>query len=119
MKFEVTLVGQLVLTPEEQGAGLDHDEVVERAFDDTMRELLKLDGIEDPQVSGSITTGDVEISVVVEAAEYGAAISKADPDIRTAFHAAMVHTDGWDDVPLELRVRCYRVEDEDEDLILA
>ena len=113
MKFEVTMVGTVTVTPEYEGEVFDHDEIVERTFDRTMAELTKLANIHDPSVSGTITTGEIEVSVVVEAEDFIQAIQIGDPAIRTAFHAADTSTEGWDDVPLPLRVQWHRVEADD------
>jgi hypothetical protein len=95
MKFEITYRGQLEATPEFPGEDFDRDAVIERAFDETMRELVKLD-CADPSVSGSISSGDIEISVVAEGDDHVAAFAQADPCIRAALHAAGVGTKGWE-----------------------
>ena len=110
MKFEVTLVGEITVTPEYDGEKFDHDQLVEQAFDGMMRELLHLAGVDDPQVSGSITTGAIEVNVTVEAEDHASAMAFADPAIRSAFHAAGVGTAIWEHLPVELRVSCYRIE---------
>jgi len=118
-KFEVTLWGQFVVTPEYDGENYDHDDVVDRTFNRTVQELLKYDGVEDPQISGTITTGEFEVSILVDAASYGEAVSFAEPTIRSAFHGADVNTDDWESVPFEVLVHCVKAEADDEHIEAA
>lgn len=113
-KFEVTLWGRFVVTPECDGEDYDHDDVVDRSFNRTVQELLRYDGVEDPQVSGTITTGEFEVSIVVSAKDYGDAVSFAEPTIRSAFHGADVSTEEWADIPFELLVHRVEAEADDE-----
>ncbi len=93
MKIEVTFRGRLTVTPEYDGEVFDHDEEVERAFDGTINELVVL-GVEDPSVAGSLTSGEVEIMLTVEAESVVHAFPLADSAVRSALQAAGVHTPG-------------------------
>ena len=111
MHVEVTYTGQLVIEPEYEGEVFDPEEEVERAFDGTMAELVKLP-VDDPALHGSISTGDLEVTVRVHADTFPDAIHKADSAIRSALHAAEVHTPDWDS---RLRVVWHKVEADAED----
>jgi hypothetical protein len=73
------------------GPDPDH---LEAALDRVMEELVRL-GVEDPAIGGKLSSGEVEISITVEAESYEQAVSKAMGTIRTAIHAAEVSTPGW------------------------
>ncbi len=111
MNVEVTKTGQLIVEPEYEGEVSDHDEEVERTFDLTMAELVKL-AVEDPSVHGSISTGHFEVTLRVKAETFVAAIQEADSAIRSALHAAEVNTPDWES---RLRVVWHRVEADDAD----
>ena len=110
MKIEVTMHGQLIPGPAFIG---DRDAAIDRALDSVMEELLRLPSVEDPGISGSLATGDVEVNVTVIADGLDEAVSLANSAIRSAFHAADVVTDGWDDVPEHLRMQWHKVEADD------
>lgn len=59
-----------------------------------MDELADL-GVADPLIGGNMSTGEVEISVMVDADSYLEAVQKAMTVIRTAIHAAEGSTPGW------------------------
>lgn len=93
---EVVYEGVLSVTPDHEGEELDAHRIVEEVFDTAMRELLELDGVTDPSVTGSIASGTLEISLVTEGATFPAAVSNADAAIRAALHAAGVCTPEWE-----------------------
>jgi hypothetical protein len=64
------------------------------ATDRVMEELLKL-GVEDPSIGGSLASGDIQISMTLEAPSKKQATSKAMALIRTAIHASGGATPGW------------------------
>ena len=96
MELEITLEGRLTVEPDVDGAICDSPEAeIERAFDLTMQELLKLDVI-DPSVSGSIAGGEIVMSCVVEAESWDQAVERADSAFRSALHTAGVSTPQWE-----------------------
>jgi hypothetical protein len=72
------------------GSVEERDDMTDRV----MEELLKL-GVEDPSVGGSLTSGEIQISLMIEASSKREAVSEADALIRTAIHAAGGATPGW------------------------
>lgn len=98
MKAEVIYEGVLTFTPDAgDDAGSDgRAAIIADCFAATMRELVKLGAI-DPVVTGSATTGHIEISAMVEADSFPSAVQQIDPTIRAALHAAGVCTEGWQD----------------------
>lgn len=94
LKVEVTYSGQITVTPDYGGAVVDRDAEIEKAFDGTMRELVKL-GVMDPSVAGSIASGDIEITLAVKGKTVPEIIDYVDGIIRSALHAAGVGTHGW------------------------
>lgn len=95
MKWEITYRGELEFTPDTPEEEFEREAQIEQAFDLTMCELVKLD-CEDPSVTGSIVSREIEISVVAEGVDHMAAFAKADPCIRSALHTAGVGTKGWE-----------------------
>jgi hypothetical protein len=96
MELEITLEGRLTVEPDVDGVVCDSPEVeIERAFDSTMQELLKLDII-DPSVFGSVRAGEIIMSCIVEAESWDEAVMRADSAFRSALHAAGVSTPQWD-----------------------
>lgn len=69
-KFEVTLEGRLVVSPEYDGEDYDRDSVVDKCLNGIMRELLRLDRVADPHVTGSISTGEMVVKILVDAESY-------------------------------------------------
>jgi hypothetical protein len=59
-----------------------------------MEELVRL-GVEDPMLSGSLSTRDVEVSLVVDAPSPEEAVPMAMGTVRAAIHAAEGATPGW------------------------
>lgn len=94
MKLEITYTGTLVVTPDHDDDVVDPEVELERVFDATMQELLKLNAV-DPSVSGSAATGEIEISLVEEGRTMAAIVTSADSLIRSALHCAGVSTPGW------------------------
>jgi hypothetical protein len=72
------------------GSVEERDEMTDRV----MEELLNL-GVQDPSVGGSLTSGEVQISLTLNASTKREAISKANALMRTAIHAAGGATPGW------------------------
>lgn len=104
------------MTPDYDGEEYDHDQVIDRAFNETMRELVKL-GVDDAMVTGSIVHGDIEIHASVEADSPGEAIAKVDPCVRAALHHAGVFTRGWDEgTATSVTLDWQRVEAEPRDV---
>ncbi len=58
--------------------------------------LLDLDAVADPDLVANLTTGEVEVSMVVEAPDYPAAVQKATADLRAAIHTIGDATPGWE-----------------------
>lgn len=67
---------------------------IEASLDRVMEELLRL-GAEDPAIGGAMRTGEVEISLNLEAASPEDAVPMAGTMIRTAIHAAEGNTADW------------------------
>ncbi len=100
MKCEITFVGTLVWKPDYDGQVASQEECqteLDIIFDTTMSELLKLDGVEDPIMSGSLTTQTVEVTLLASGDSITTAITAGESALRTAFHTAGVGTPGWDD----------------------
>lgn len=100
MRYEISFYGRAVPTvePDELAVAL------EAHFDDVMEELLRLESapgsqVTDGDVSAQLATGEVEISVVVDASDPDEAISVGMGAIRAAIHAANGHTPDWKAVP--------------------
>jgi hypothetical protein len=73
--------------------GSDPDRL-EMQLDRVMEELIRL-GVEDPAIGGTLSTGEVEISITVEAESLEDAVPKAMTALRAAIHAADGATPGW------------------------
>jgi hypothetical protein len=97
MRCEITYVGNLVVHPDYEGEQFDPETEIERCFERTMDELLKL-GVDDPSVSGSVASGDVEISFTVTGADTAEAFQIAETTMRTVLLAAGIATSDWDKV---------------------
>jgi hypothetical protein len=67
---------------------------LEKLLDAAMDELVKLD-VTDPSIGGTLTEGDVEFSLAVEADTLETATVHAFGTIRAAIHAAGGGTPGW------------------------
>jgi hypothetical protein len=111
MKYEVTIRGTLVIDSDDNQR--DRDEMLEEAFDFTMREMLKLADLRDPSATGSVTSGEIVLAAVIAADDYGNAVSIADAAMRSALHAAGIGTRTWETTPPHIRIECTRVEAEE------
>lgn len=78
--------------------GSDPDRL-EAALDKVMEELVRL-GVEDPAIGGTLTTGEVEITITVDAESPEEAMPKAMGTLRAAIHAAGVSTPDWEKLTL-------------------
>jgi hypothetical protein len=67
---------------------------LERLLDVVMEELVKLD-VTDPSIGGTLSDGDIEFSLAVEADTLEKATMSAFGTIRAAIHAAEGATPGW------------------------
>ena len=67
---------------------------LEQALDRVMEELVKLD-VTDPSIGGTLSDGDIEFSLAVEADTLEKATASVFGTIRTAIHAAGGGTPGW------------------------
>ena len=94
MELEITIEGQLTVEPDYEGQVTDRQAEIAQVFDRTMQELLKFDVV-DPSVSGSITSGEIVMSCIVESDSWDKAIASADSAFRAALHAADVATPNW------------------------
>ena len=65
----------------------DGDQPLEAMLNRVMEELITL-GVEDPAIGADASTGEVEISLVVDEAELVTALSVASGTVRAALHAA-------------------------------
>ena len=67
---------------------------LERLLDVVMEEMVKLH-VTDPSIGGTLSDGDIEFSLAVEAETLEKATVSAFGTIRTAIHAAGGGTPGW------------------------
>jgi hypothetical protein len=67
---------------------------LEKLLDVVMEELVRLD-VTDPSIGGTLSDGDVEFGLAVEAETLEKATVGAFGTIRTAIHAAGGGTPGW------------------------
>jgi hypothetical protein len=67
---------------------------LEKLLDVVMEELVKLD-VTDPSIGGTLSDGDIELTLAVEAETLEKATANAFGTIRTAIHAAGGGTPGW------------------------
>jgi hypothetical protein len=67
---------------------------LEKLLDVVMEELVKLD-VADPSIGGTLSDGDIELTLAVEAETLEKATASAFGTIRTAIHAAGGGTPGW------------------------
>jgi hypothetical protein len=103
-KLEITYVGRIYTTAGETEAQIDAH--LDRAMD----ELLKLD-VEDPIMSGSHATGEIELTLTVTGHTDGEALELAAANLCSAFHAAGIETAGWpSDMPAQLRFEVIKRE---------
>jgi hypothetical protein len=113
MNFEVTYIGRIDVSADENEV-YDHDAEVQRVFEATATELTRL-GLTDAILSGSIRTGDVEISCNLDAEDPREAVNKVwenvDSAVRSSLHAAGVHTPEWDGRQVSLTFHSLNVAD--------
>jgi hypothetical protein len=67
---------------------------LEKLLDVVMEELVRLD-VTDPSIGGTLSDGDIEFSLAVEADTLEKATASAFGTIRAAIHAAGGGTPGW------------------------
>jgi hypothetical protein len=67
---------------------------LEQLLDAVMEELVKLH-VTDPSIGGTLSDGDIEFTLAVEAETLEKATASAFGTIRTAIHAAGGGTPGW------------------------
>ena len=67
---------------------------LEKLLDAVMDELVKLD-VTDPSIGGTLTDGDIELTLAVEADTLEKATASVFGTIRAAIHAAGGGTPGW------------------------
>jgi hypothetical protein len=67
---------------------------LEKLLDVVMEELVKLD-VTDPSIGGTLSDGNIELTLAVEAETLEKATASAFGTIRTAIHAAGGGTPGW------------------------
>ncbi len=91
VKYDVVFQGQAQAGP---GGSAPSAENLEAFLERVMEELLSLRA-EDATVGATLASGQVEISVTVQAASFEEALEKGNGVIRTAFHAAGGFTPGW------------------------
>ena len=96
MKFAVTFTGRLKITTddEELDASLDVPTAMADHLDGVMDELLTL-AAEDPRIDLEVTTGSVDLSVVIDAPNPVIAVTYASGLLRSAIHAAGGYTPDW------------------------
>lgn len=92
--MELTWSGRIEVTPEYDGEVFDASEEIEKVFTATMRELVLLN-VPDPSVTGSVQTGEFEVTCLVSEISLVDAITVLDPTVRAALHAAEVATPEW------------------------
>lgn len=92
--YEVTFEGILVREPGELDADLD-------ALTDRVMDALLDAGVTDPILSGSLVTGDMTITVSVEADDPMTALSKAERAVRSALASADADVDDWDHIDVD------------------
>jgi hypothetical protein len=96
MEAEIVFVGRLTTTDDDAVLSPTQQDDVEHVFEQTMDELIEL-GATDSSVSGSCATGEIRISVLVP--PHGKTqidhMRDVDAMVRSALHAAGVHTPDW------------------------
>jgi hypothetical protein len=100
MQFEATYSGVLQVVEEDPEKPVDRESVFDEAIDRISEELIALHVIE-PLVSGSLTTGEIELTVTIVGSDPVSAFSQLDSTVRSAFHAAEVDTSTWPRVAIE------------------
>lgn len=95
MQVEVILRGRIRVTQEYPGEQFSVEDCLEKVFEDITDDLYNQKA-DEPSVAGSMSNGEIEISVLVTATSRGAALDKGEAIIRAALSAADVWTDGWE-----------------------
>lgn len=72
--------------------------------DRLMDALEGLGGVADPDLAVNLRTGEVDVTLIVEADDYPSAANKAMSDLRTAIHAIGDATPGWEESFREVRM---------------
>jgi len=94
MRYQVAYQGQAT-AHDDDGRPIPHDpDELERHLEEIQDQLLELDAA-DATVSAVLASGEVEISVTVEAPTVDEAAKKGSSVIRTAIHAAGGFTPNW------------------------
>ena len=94
MRYQVAYQGQAKAL-DDDGRPVPHDpDELDRHLEDIQDQLLEL-GADDATVSATLASGDVEISVTVEASTLDEATERGSSVIRTAIHAAGGFTPNW------------------------
>lgn len=70
----------------------EFDEQTDRLYE----ALLRLDGVEDPDVAANLSTGAVDVTMVVEAGTGEDAAARAVGALRAAIHEIGGSTPGWE-----------------------
>jgi hypothetical protein len=83
-------------------------DVLPDRLDPLMEELLGLEAcdkaIEDPDLAADVSTGQVDVQMIIEADDPPAAMAKAFATVRTAIHAMGDATPGWETVNVVMLV---------------
>lgn len=74
----------------------DRDRLLEAHLDDVMVQLLNLDGVIDPSIQVTFSTGEVGIALTLKARSQSKAVESADALVRGAVVAAGSFTGGWE-----------------------
>lgn len=93
--YEVTFRGSVVRTGDDSGPALVDPEELDAHLSEVMEELLNL-AARDATVGSTLVTGEVEVSISVEADSVEDATRKGIGTIRAAVHATGASTAGWD-----------------------
>jgi hypothetical protein len=86
---------QAVMAVKHGGRVNPNAEDIDRLTDSIQEQLLHLEDIADPDLTTSLASGEVRLSVQVSADSAIEAMKAADDAIRTAIHAAGIATPGW------------------------
>lgn len=92
--YEVTLEGMLVPDSGETDSDLD-------ALTDRVMDALLDAGVVDPTLSGSFATGEMSITVSVDADDPMTALSRAESAVRSALASAGAEVHDWDHIDVD------------------
>jgi hypothetical protein len=101
VKYEVVFIGAIKGLRNKE---ILPEEIAEAALDSVMEHLVDLNAI-DPSISLTSAAGDIEVTVAVQAEAPDEANQTGSGIIRTALHAAEIHTPGWTVDWCEVRAR--------------